>query len=297
MYSDFRQSPEFRNLLAQGGYEFADLGNGCGGIISKIFPIPFLRLLVIQGVDMPEVLSAVEPLRRKHHLVSARIAPKAVVGSPGADAWEQGLEQYGYRWDKVAVAPTKTILVDLTAEEDEMLARMESKTRYNIRLSQRRGVTTQIATGEDLLKEQALLDQFAAVLQQNFQRLKMKAPSIKFLERICQAFGDNYYVVFAHLSNGEPGAVASYILYGDTISYQMNGSTEAGRHDFAANAAVWAGMLAGKRRGCSWLDFDGIADERYKEDEEWEGFTRFKSGFGGEVITFMGSFKKNFPLL
>ena len=80
MYSDFRQSPEFRNLLAQGGYEFADLGNGCGGIISKIFPIPFLRLLVIQGVDMPEVLSAVEPLRRKHHLVSARIAPKAVVG-------------------------------------------------------------------------------------------------------------------------------------------------------------------------------------------------------------------------
>lgn len=297
MYSDFRQSPNFLSLLAQGGYQLADLGNGYAGIISKIFPIPLIRLLVIQGVDNPDVLPAVEQIRQKHHLIRSRIAPKAVLDTPEAAIWEQRLEQYGYHWDKVAIAPTKTILVDLTADEDEMLARMESKTRYNIRLSQRRGVTTTVATGDDLLKERALLDQFSGVLQQNFQRLNMKAPPIHFLERICQAFGLNYYVVFAHLGNGEPGAVASFIHYHGSVSYQMNGSTEAGRHDFAANAAVWAGMLEGKRRSCACFDFDGVMDERYPEDEEWQGFTRFKSGFGGQAITFIGSYTKSFPLL
>jgi lipid II:glycine glycyltransferase (peptidoglycan interpeptide bridge formation enzyme) len=56
-------------------------------------------------------------------------------------------------------------------------------------------------------------------------------------------------------------------------------------------------MLEGKARGCRWLDFDGIYDERYPMTKEWEGFGQFKQGFGGRVVTYLGSYRKWWPFL
>jgi len=56
-------------------------------------------------------------------------------------------------------------------------------------------------------------------------------------------------------------------------------------------------MLEGKRRGCRWFDFDGLYDERYQPTEAWQGFTRFKLGFGGQETTYMGSYVKRWPFL
>jgi lipid II:glycine glycyltransferase (peptidoglycan interpeptide bridge formation enzyme) len=104
--------------------------------------------------------------------------------------------------------------------------------------------------------------------------------------------------IYAYVNSGELGAVASFVVNGDTISYQMNGSTAKGRHDFATNLVVWEGMVEGKRRGCRWFDFDGVSDERYpKLVEDWKGFGRFKAGFGGEEITYLGTYVKWLPFL
>jgi lipid II:glycine glycyltransferase (peptidoglycan interpeptide bridge formation enzyme) len=85
----------------------------------------------------------------------------------------------------------------------------------------------------------------------------------------------------------------------DQLQTLMNGSTAKGRHEFATNLVVWEGILEGKRRGCRWFDFDGVRDERYRytKDENWEGVTRFKVGFGGEEVTYLGAYIKRLPFL
>ncbi len=104
---------------------------------------------------------------------------------------------------------------------------------------------------------------------------------------------------YVYVNSGELGAVASRIVNGDTIVGQIIGSTAKGRHDCATNLVVWEGMLEGKRRGCRWFDFDGVRDERYRytKDENWDGITRFKVGFGGEEVTYLGTYIKRLPFL
>ena len=54
--------------------------------------------------------------------------------------WQQSHEQIQFR---------NTVILDLTAEEDAMLARMKQKTRYNIRLAGRKGVIVRPGTPAD----------------------------------------------------------------------------------------------------------------------------------------------------
>jgi lipid II:glycine glycyltransferase (peptidoglycan interpeptide bridge formation enzyme) len=55
---------------------------------------------------------------------------------------------------------------------------------------------------------------------------------------------------------------------------------------------VWGAIKLGKKMNCLRLDFEGIADERFPMTKKWEGFSRFKRGFGGNEVKYIGSFKK-----
>jgi lipid II:glycine glycyltransferase (peptidoglycan interpeptide bridge formation enzyme) len=228
-----------------------------------------------------------------------RVAPKVIVGSKEAALWEEELRAYGYVWDTSAMVPPKTLVLDLGLSEMDLLGQMKPKTRYNIRLSQRRGVTTKVVNRDTIAKNVNYLDEFYTVYHQNCQRISIKSMPRKQIEMLFKTLCENLFVFYAYVNSGELGAVASFIVNGDTLLYQMNGSTAKGRQDFAMNLVVWEGMLEGKRRGCRWFDFDGVRDDRYRytKDENWDGITRFKVGFGGEEVTYLGTYIKRLPFL
>ncbi len=296
MVSDFRQSLGYQALMKQGGCVIADLGGGQVGYVARLRFLPFVSMLVIQSVEDPIALSLADEVSRRYRSLFIKIAPKAILSSNEASVWEKALSEHGYSWDRSGVAPTKTIIVDLGLPETDILSQMKPKTRYNVRLSERRGVTTRVVDGRTVSSNIQDCDEFYTVYSQNCQRIGMKS-SRRVIENIITTFGENLFVVYAYVSGGELAAVASFIVTDDTVWYQMNGSTEKGRHDFATNLVVWEGMLEGKRRGCRWFDFDGVRDDRYKEDEDWKGFSRFKAGFGGREVTYLGSYIKRLPFI
>jgi lipid II:glycine glycyltransferase (peptidoglycan interpeptide bridge formation enzyme) len=63
-------------------------------------------------------------------------------------------------------------------------------------------------------------------------------------------------------------------------------STKQANKLSAPSLLVWEGVKLAKKKGCKVFDFEGIYDERYKATKSWKGFTRFKMGFGGKVITY-----------
>ncbi|MGH9904660.1 MAG: peptidoglycan bridge formation glycyltransferase FemA/FemB family protein, partial [Pyrinomonadaceae bacterium] len=167
-----------------------------------------------------------------------------------------------------------------------------------IRLSERRGVTTKVVNGETIAENVNYLDEFYTMYHQNCQRIVIKSMSRKSIETFVKTLRENLFVLYAYVNSGELGAVTLFIVNGDTIWYESNGSTAKGRNNFATNLLVWKGILEGKRRGCRWFDFDGVCDERYpKLDEDWKGFTRFKVGFGGEEVMYLGTYNKWIPFL
>lgn len=293
---DLRQSRPYQELHRRFGGIVEDIGGGEVGYISRLSFARFVRMMVVQYVQDPNVLPAVDRISRQHRTVFVKLAPKAEEGTKEAAIWEESLRRHGFSVDKSSIVPTKSLVVDLRPSEDDILMQMKPKTRYNVRLSHRRGVTARAIDGNTIVKDDDYLDQFHWVYQENCRRNGTESAPRPFFERLFETFGDDLFVVFAYTDSGEPGAVACYMVTGNTVWYQMNGATDEGRRAFATNRVVWEGMLQGKERGCTWFDFDGIYDERY-DDDDWKGFTRFKLGFGGEEVTYMGSYVKWFPFL
>jgi lipid II:glycine glycyltransferase (peptidoglycan interpeptide bridge formation enzyme) len=298
MNKDSLQSPAFQEFFRQIGWIVEDLGGGQVGYVMGMRFLPLVSVMGIMRVEDPIALSLADRVVRQYRSLVVRVAPKVIVGSNEAVLWEKELRAHGYAWDTFALVPPKTLVLDLGLSEMDLLGQMKPKTRYNIRLSQRRGVTTKVVNGDTIAKNINHLDEFYTVYHQNCQRIGIKSMPRKQIEMVFKTHGENLFVLYVYVNSGELGTVASFIVNGDTLLYQWNGSTAKGRHDFATNLVVWEGMLEGKRRGCRWLDFDGVRDERYpKLDENWKGFSRFKAGFGGEEVTYLGTYIKRLPFL
>jgi len=296
MINDFRQAREYQEFMRNSGAEIADLGEEEVAYVMR--PLPIISTSVVLRAKNPSSVSAADKLSRQSRSIYVAIAPRVEYGSEEAEVWEAELDKYGFKLASFGLAPTKTLVIDLELPDDDILAQMKSKTRYNVRLSGRRGVTVKVIDGEALQADSKYMDEFFTVYIDNCQRIKRRCENREQLEEMFEPFKANSFFVHAYDGEGEVISVASYLIAGNTVFYQMNGSTEKGRKDFAPNLVVWESMLEGKRRGLKRFDFDGIYDDRYeKAQADWKGFSRFKVSFGGQEIKYLGAYMKWFPFL
>ncbi len=98
---------------------------------------------------------------RKQGAIFLKIDPDVVLGTGipesedarednGGQAVMSELKRRGWRYSSDQIQFKNTVLIDLSSSEDEILARMKQKTRYNIRLAEKKGVTVRVGTQADL---------------------------------------------------------------------------------------------------------------------------------------------------
>jgi peptidoglycan pentaglycine glycine transferase (the first glycine) len=183
--------------------------------------------------------------------------------------------------------PASTIILDLEPSQDDLRSALHQKTRYNIGVAARKGVTTRLAsTPEDvetflkLMTETAGRDQFVqhddAYLRATYAALSQEGMArIRFAEHEGKVLAANFEV-----------------LYGDTLTYLYGASSSASRELMAPYALHWDAITQAKRDGFALYDFWGSnpwskAMVNYKKS--WEGITRFKRGWGAEEVNFYGT--------
>jgi lipid II:glycine glycyltransferase (peptidoglycan interpeptide bridge formation enzyme) len=293
------QSSAWGELKASFGWEVVRLQEGDAGAQVLFRRLPLGRSIAYVpkgplGPWLPALLPALERLCRDRRAFLLKVEPDE---TDTADA-RQRLAEHGFRPGRQTVQPPRTIIVDLSGPEDELLTRMHQKTRYNIGLASRRGVSIHtwddlVAFGE-MMKATAARDQFGAHAPGYYQR----AYGLFHPSGQCQ--------LFVAEVEGEPVAALMAFARGRRAWYFFGASTDRERQRMPTYLLQWEAMRWAKSRGCDQYDLWGIPDTEpekleaefaHRSDGLW-GVYRFKRGFGGRVVRALGAWDRPFsPIL
>lgn len=200
-------------------------------------------------------------------------------------------EHWRLRKANTDILPSNTLFMDLRKDRDELLAEMKSKTRYNINLSKRKGVTVRSLGIESLDVWYDLYRQTAA--RNNFFLHDMEYFRIVLSARANDSASPaDVYLLVAEVE-GKALAAMFLVLSGQRGTYLYGASATEGRNYMASYALQWRAMEMAKERGCTEYDFFGTAPNADPSHPMY-GLYRFKKGFGGEMYHRMGCW--DYPL-
>ena len=188
-----------------------------------------------------------------------------------------------------AYMPATTLLVNLTQSEDALQRAMHEKTRYNIRVAERKGVTVRTAT------DRAALNTFVRLTEETAVRDQFRSQPADYIRATFEALVPAGMVRIRIAEKEGTALAASFeITYGDTVTYLYGASSSTERNAMAPYALHWNAMADAKQHGYRFYDFHGVnpADETSPYfKRSWEGITRFKTGWGGERVNYMGTWE------
>lgn len=189
-------------------------------------------------------------------------------------------------------------MIDLQGEEEQVLARMKQKTRYNIRLAQKKGVvvrpTSDVEAFHQLLAVTAARDGFAA-------------HSLEYYRRAYALFHplDQCELLQAEV-DGTPVAALMVFCHGPRAWYFYGASSDLHRERMPTYLLQWEAMRWARSQGCTHYDLWGVPDRDEADLEAgfettsgglW-GVYRFKRGFGGRLVRSAGPWDRVYqPLI
>lgn len=189
--------------------------------------------------------------------------------------------------------PGRTVMLSLSNDE-VMLKKMHQKTRYSVRLAMRRGVEVEVKDSHD----NSAINDFYDLLTDTAGRNEFEVHSREYYEDFLDVFGDDAFFVFARYE-GNISAVVIAAAFGDKGTYMYGASSTEHRGHGAAFLLQFEAMKWSRDRGCQFYDLWGIPktdpDSVTSEDhatiagtkgDDWRGIYRFKTGFGGDIVSF-----------
>ena len=184
-----------------------------------------------------------------------------------------------------SVQPRDTLLVDLKKSEEELLAGMKQKTRYNLRLSEKKGVEV-TASGFD----EAALAEFWRLTAETAARDGITVHAENYYRRMLAtlAGGGLDCRLYVARSAGRTLAANLVLFFGGWAVYLHGASSNEQRQLMAPYLLQWRQMRDARARGCHTYDFWGIT--LGDDNPKWAGITRFKRGFGGREQSYAGAY-------
>jgi peptidoglycan pentaglycine glycine transferase (the first glycine) len=228
-----------------------------------------------------QVLADLESLAHERRAVLIKVDPDVFYPDSGlpqgvsshAVRLEQQLALRGWRLSSEQVQFRNTALVDLTPDEDDLLRRMKSKTRYNVRLAGRRGVAIRHGDLDDL-------DRFHAMYAETARRDGfLIRPPAYYTDAWCTFLSRGLARLLLAEVKGTLIAGLMMLQCGATAWYLYGASTDRHRNLMPNHLLQWEAMRAARQAGCGLYDMWGAPDALEESDELW-GVWRFKVGFG-----------------
>ena len=181
------------------------------------------------------------------------------------------------------IQPPRTIVIDISGSDEQIMARMKQKTRYNIRLAEKKGVTVRawddLAAFHEMMLVTGGRDGFGIHSYEYYKR----AYELMHPKQMCEILLAEY--------EDKPLAALFVARNGNRAYYLYGASTDDERNRMPTYLLQWEAMKWAKARGCDEYDLWGVPDEaeatleanfEARHEGLW-GVYRFKRGFGGQL--------------
>ncbi|MBT3240366.1 MAG: peptidoglycan bridge formation glycyltransferase FemA/FemB family protein [Chloroflexi bacterium] len=266
-------------------------------------PIPDLQMLYIpKGPVMRDwgdaelrktIIQDLENIAKEQDAFLIKIEPDVLLGTgepESEDATENAvgdvfindLKANRWHYSKEQIQFKNTVLINLLSPEDEILAKMKQKTRYNIRLAERKGVTVRKGDPSDF---EMLFKTYAETAIRDGFTIRNKEYYLSVWNRFYDAG-----MLTPLIADVEGDLVAGLMLFhfGETAWYIYGMSKPTHRNKMPTYLLQWEAIKTAKALGCRIYDLWG-APETFDESDSFWGVYRFKRGLEGEVNRHIGA--------
>ncbi len=213
-------------------------------------------------------LEKVKEIAKEENAIFWKVEPKKL------------LENFGLKKGQ-DIQPSKTLILDITKSEQELLKQMHSKTRYNIRLAEKKNI--------EIRKDKSRFEDFWRLTQKTTKRDKFRPHSKEYYKKMLEIPGVELFVAIFKEKIVAANIVVFYentaprLRSGQAI-YLHGASDYQYRNLMAPHLLQWRQILEAKKRECTKYDFWGI------NQKKWPGVTRFKKGFNGQEVNYPGAY-------
>lgn len=292
----FMQSPAWGRVKENWKWEGIivrdDDGNIKGTMSVLIRKVPFFPVTLMYSPRGPvcdlsdretfeKLISGAKQLAKKHKSYVIKLDPDVEIENKD---FSEMVKSMGFRIrggkNFEGIQPRFVFRIHLDGRnEDEIMKSFQSKTRYNVRLSGRRGVEVKVEGKEslspfwDIMLETGLRDGFV---------IRAKEYFVKLLDEL----GENARLYMAYYE-GKPIAGTIAVLYGDKVWYLYGASSNQYRNVMPNYLLQWEMIKWSIESGCKIYDFRGVSGD-LDENNPLYGLYRFKKGFNGEFTEFVG---------
>lgn len=268
-------------------------------ILEKRLPIPGLRRSIFYSPRGPvtdvhnqqlcqALFAGAEQIARQSGAIFLKIDPDVKASD---QEFRTILQECGFRKNETGldfegVQPAFVFQLDISRPAEQLLENMHGKTRYNIRLAQKKGVTVRTAAGkEDLPK-------FYAILQETAQRDRFLIRGYEYFEMIWDQMVENGLAqIFLAEYQGQVISATLALILGRKAWYLYGASSNEYRNVMPNYLIQWEMIRWAQDQGCLIYDFRGVSGDM-DETNPLYGLYRFKKGFNGELIEFVGDWDK-----
>lgn len=280
------QSAAWGELKSEFGWRTTYIIAGDGGVqlLTRSLPLGFSLAYIPKGPvggDWDALWLEIDHLCGTSRVVFLKVEPDYWVTSQTDDTKILPNE---FRPSRHSIQPRRTVVIDLSPDEDALLANMKQKTRYNIRLAQRKDVV--VHPSHDI-------EAFYKMMTVTGQRDGFGVHTKAYYQRAYDLFQPlGMCALLLAEYEGQPLAGLMVFASGRRAWYLYGASTNQERNRMPTYLLQWEAMRWAKSKGCSEYDLYGVPDEdatvleenfTHRSDGLW-GVYRFKRGFGGELM-------------
>ena len=272
------QTGEWGELKSAFGWKPVRIVSGEVGvqILFRKLPLGFTVGYIPKANFDQTLLPEIDSVCKQNRAIFLKLEP---------DSWdfEFTLHPSSFILSKHNIQPPRTVIIDIRGSEEEILAKMKPKTRYNTRLAEKKGVTIRawddIPAFHEMMTVTGGRDNFGVHSKEYYQR----AYELFHPKGTCELLVSEY--------EGKPLASLMVFANGNRAWYVYGASNDQERNRMPTYLLQWEAIRWAKARGCEEYDLWGVPDENEetleanfesRHDGLW-GVYRFKRGFGGQL--------------
>ena len=225
----------------------------------------------VDAAAMPVALEALGAWARELGLAFVRVEPELKADWQPPAGWTPA----------PATQPHDSMIIDIARPDDELMASFKSKTRYNIRVAQKKGV--EVATSGDVAT-------FARLAGETSARHQIQLATEAHYRAVMELMAaDDCARMYLASADGTPLAGIMVLRFGGRATYLFGASTRAGRERMPAYLLHWHAMRAMRDAGDVEYDLWGIPPDD-RPGHPLANLWQFKSGWQGRMVSYAGAY-------